>query len=92
MARAITRTVSTTKINVAEFVDCCLEEKDPVYVSGSITDGKRLISEVRKAYGKAANVVITGTEIVEEKRAISFDDFMKYSVPVDAEKSTENED
>lgn len=90
MARAIIRTVSTTKINVSEFVDCCLQEKDPVYVPGSITDGKRLISEVRKAYGKAANVVITGTEIIEEKRAISFDDFMKYSVPVNAEESTDN--
>ena len=92
MARAIARTVSTTKINVLEFVDGSLKEKEPVYVPGSITDAKRLISEVRKAYGKAANVVISGTEIVEEKRAISFDDFMKYSVPVDAEESTENED
>lgn len=92
MARAITRTVSTTKINVAEFVDCSLKEKEAVYVPGSITDGKRLISEVRKVYGKAANVVITGTEIFEEKRAISFDDFMKYSVIVDAEEVTENED
>ena len=92
MARAITRTVSTTKINVSEFVDGSLKEKESVYVPGSITDAKRLMSEVRKAHGKAANVVITGTEIIEEKRAISFDDFMKYSVPVNAEEDTENED
>lgn len=92
MARAITRTVSTTKINVSEFVDGTLKEKESVYVPGSITDAKRLMSEVRKAHGKAANVVITGTEIIEEKRVISFDDFMKYSVPVGAEEDTENED
>ena len=79
--RPFERTVSTTVVRLAEFKDGSLQELDSLLLNGAIADNKRIMNEVRKVYGKTANIVVTGTEISEEKRRISFEDFMKYSYP-----------
>lgn len=77
--RGITRTISSTLIHVAEFACGELHVLDDVLVPGAITDNARVMKAVRNVYGKEANIVVTGTEVLEEKRMISFEDFMRYS-------------
>ena len=93
--RPFERTVSTTRIHLAVFEDGGLRAVDDMLLNGAISNSKRIMNEVRKQFGKTANVVVTGTEITEEKRMISFEDFMKYSyVPErkNADEVEENEE
>ncbi len=87
--RPIERTVSTTTVHLAEFKDGSLQELESLLLNGAISDNKRIMNEVRKVYGKTANIVVTGTEISEEKRRISFEDFMKYSYPAPVKAADE---
>ena len=84
--RAFTRTTNTTKILVGEYADGEVIEVNPVYVPGEVTDPFRQRKAVVKEYGKAANVVVLGHEIIAEKRSISYDDFMKYAKVVTKEE------
>lgn len=88
--RPFDRTVSTTAVHLAEFKDGALHELESLLLNGAISDNKRIMNEVRKVYGKTANIVVTGTEISEEKRRISFEDFMKYSYPAPVKSADEN--
>lgn len=81
MNRPFERTVSTTTVKLSEFKDGQLHELPDMLLNGAISDSKRIMNEVRRLYGKTANVVVTSTEIAEEKRRISFEDFMRYSYP-----------
>lgn len=89
--RAVTRTINSTSIEVSYFAGGILVEKDPVVVPGKVIDASRQMKAVRSVYGKNANVVITGYKVIDEKRAISFEDFMKYSVIVADEENEEQE-
>lgn len=80
--RPFERTASITTVHLAEFKDGALQELESLLLNGAISDNKRIMNQVRKVYGKTANIVVTGKEISEEKRRISFEDFMKYSYPV----------
>lgn len=83
--RGITRTISSTVIHVAEFAYGELRVLEDVIVPGAITDNARVMKAVRNVYGKEANIVVTGTEVLEEKRTISFENFMRYSEASSAE-------
>lgn len=87
--RPFERTVSTTLVHLAEFKDGSLQNLGPLLLNGAISDNKRIMNEVRKVYGKTANIVVTGTEIYEEKRRISFEVFMKYSYPLPVKAADE---
>lgn len=88
--RAFTRTINTTKIYVGEYADGEVMQVEPVYVPGEVTDPLRQRKAVVKEYGKAANVVVLGHEIIAEKRSISYEDFMAYSKVVTKEEPEED--
>ena len=87
--RPFERTVSSTIVHVSEFSNGQLNTLDDVILNGAIEDNKRVMNEVRRIYGKAANIVVSGTEVVQEKRRISFEDFMKYSYPAPVKENDE---
>lgn len=87
--RGITRTIYSTVIHVAQFACGELHVLKDVIVRGSITDTARVMKAVRNVYGKEANIVVTGTEVLEEKRTISFEDFMRYSEVASAESDND---
>lgn len=84
--RKITRTISKTVVSyVSGVVGKQLDFTDiqEIELPGAITKQAKLMVAMRKKLGKDANFVITSTRVVEEKRAISYDDFMAYSLPVE---------
>lgn len=87
--RAITRTINTTKIDVAKFEAGNLIPVAPVFAAGEIKDNDRQMKAVRAVYGKNANVIITGYDVISEKRAISYEDFMSFSHVVAADEEEE---
>lgn len=86
--RPFERSVSTTKVSLSMYKDGQLHEMEPMLINGAINDNKRIMNEVRKKYTKTANIVVTGMQVMTEKRRISFEDFMTYSYPVPVKDET----
>lgn len=93
--REMSRTINKTKVNyvsmaVGESID--MADVKSIEIPGVITKQSKLMLAVRRELGKDANFLIVSSEIVDEKRAISYDDFMKYSHPVTEKEGAEEEE
>lgn len=89
--RFFTRTVTTTVIKVAQFVDGQVTAFPDVIVPVRVSSNMAITREITKAYPDAKGLFCVNIEYNEELRRLSIEDFLKYSevVTVDEAEKTE---
>ena len=89
--RFFTRTVTTTVIKVAQFVDGQVTAFPDIIVPVRVNSNAAITREITKAYPDAKGLFCVNTEYREELRRLSVEDFLKYSEVVTVDEAEKAE-